>query len=68
MCIASSLHCSGVDFDGTSTKILVLDFMIKSVISKRIFERIIYILIVINLFAMILESEPNLDSKFRVIL
>ena len=42
--------------------------MIKSVISKRIFERIIYILIVINLFAMILESEPNLDSKFRVIL
>ena len=36
--------------------------------SKRFFERIIYIVIVLNLFAMILESEPNLNSKVRVIL
>ena len=38
------------------------------VMSKRFFERIIYIVIVLNLFAMILESEPNLNSKVRVIL
>ena len=36
--------------------------------SKRFLERIIYIVIVLNLFAMILESEPNLNSKVRVIL
>lgn len=38
------------------------------VMSKRFLERIIYIVIVLNLFAMILESEPNLNSKVRVIL
>ena len=38
------------------------------VMSKRFLERIIYIVIVLNLFAMILESEPNLNNKVRVIL
>ena len=40
----------------------------KRIVNSRLFERSIFILIVINLIAMIVESEPDLNSTIKYFL
>lgn len=39
--------------------------MLKKIVYSKVFERFIYFLIIINLIVMVIESEPDIESKYK---